>query len=53
LLSNLNPGNGGPLLQPKGQRGVFYQVHRQQPPEITPNEPSSSVEEPEKENKAN
>lgn len=25
-LSNMSPGNGGPLLQPKGQRTVLYRV---------------------------
>lgn len=44
-FSNLNPGNGGPLLQPKGQRDVLYQVPPRQPPlEITRNEPSTTEE---------
>lgn len=33
-----SPGNGGPLLQPKGQKSVFYSV----PPPLQPKQPPSA-----------
>ena len=42
FAANLDPGNGGPLLQPKNQRSVFYSIP---PPQSSNNIISNGKEE--------
>lgn len=42
LFGTANPGNGGPLLRPRGQTSVFYAVPPKPQPRLMPDQPEGS-----------